>query len=163
MKKVFLVFLASSLFFSCQKEHTPPKNTYQNNASTITLEDLFAKFAAEGLARGYDIDLESANISGQISEINTEYVAGRCYAGLNNSSQIIIDSTFWYSMSDLTKEMIVFHELGHCYLKRSHEDGTLSNGACMSVMRSGLEDCSDNYTTITRGYYIDELFEGADL
>jgi len=59
----------------------------------------------------------------------------------------------------LIKELIVFHELGHCFLQRGHREDALPNGACVSIMRSGIEDCLDNYTSETRSFYIDELFD----
>ena len=55
--------------------------------------------------------------------------------------------------------MIVFHELGHCYLTRGHKDERKNNGTCASIMRSGKAACMDFYTSDNRKEYLDELFD----
>lgn len=118
----------------------------------------YANFEAEAAARGLDIDLYLANISGEIAEIEQEHVAGSCTFSSDAPNSIIIDQTFWNQSSDLFREFVVFHELGHCFLGRGHEEGTNPNGTCTSIMRSGVEDCRDNYRTTTREAYLNELF-----
>lgn len=164
MKNSLVVFFALTLFISCQREEV----TFQSEpipdetSVDVSLQDYFDRFEAEGKARGYDIDLDVANITGFIEEIDEEHVAGQCSYGGGHPSEIVIDAAFWNVASDLLKEMVVFHELGHCYLYRGHEEGVFSNGTCQSIMRSGVEDCRDNFTLETRSYYIDELFAGVD-
>ena len=55
--------------------------------------------------------------------------------------------------------MIFFHELGHCVLFRGHREDVNQNGSCVSIMRSGIEECWDNYRSTTREIYLDELFD----
>jgi hypothetical protein len=166
MKNSITIFVALTVFISCQKESTTfTENIPSNNnvgAVDISLQDYFDRFEAEGQARGYDIDLSATNITGSIEEIDEDYVAGQCSYGPNHPSEIVIDAEFWNVASDLLKEMVVFHELGHCYLYRGHEEGVFSNGTCQSIMRSGVEGCLDNYNVQTREYYVNELFEGTD-
>ncbi len=119
----------------------------------------FEQFEIEGKKRGVDIDIRNLGITGEISEIRDDYVAGTCTYSHRNPNHITIDLNFWNNSDDFSKEMIIFHELGHCYLYRDHLEGRLSNGACRSIMRSGLENCVDNYNRFTRNMYLDELFE----
>jgi len=164
MKNSLVIFFTLTLFFSCQKEEVTFKSDpIPTTTVAVSLQDYFDRFEAEGIARGYDIDLAAANIMGQIEEIDEEHVAGQCSYGGGHPSEIVIDAAFWNVASDLLKEMVVFHELGHCYLHRGHEEGIFSNGTCQSLMRSGVEDCQDNYTGQTREYYIDELFAGENF
>jgi hypothetical protein len=164
MKNSIAIFFLFTLFISCQKETTTfTQNTpIANPTVEASLQDFFDRFEAEGKARGYDIDLVAANITGQIEEIDADNVAGQCSYGSNHLSEIIIDASFWNIASDEIKELVVFHELGHCYLYRGHKEVLFSNGTCRSIMRSGVEDCRDNYTTQNREYYIDELFSEVD-
>ena len=164
MKNVFAIcFIAVVFFTACQKqESTIPQTTTTTTSTATSLQDYFDRFEAAGIARGYDIDLSAANITGSIQEIDEENVAGQCSYGSNHPSEIVIDASFWNVASDLVKEMVVFHELGHCYLHRGHEEGKFSDGTCRSIMRSGVEDCRDNYRTQTREAYVDELFDGAE-
>lgn len=119
----------------------------------------FTRFEDEGLARGLDIDLTAANVTGVIEELDEEHVAGQCTYNSHDPNHLIIDATFWENAPDMAKEFVVFHELGHCNLGRLHREGMNSNGTCVSIMRSGLENCKDNYHTETRPVYLDELFD----
>ncbi len=118
----------------------------------------FSNFEAEAATRGLDIDLYLANITGEIAEIEEEHVAGRCTFSSAAPNAVTIDKTFWDRSSVLFREFVVFHELGHCFLGRGHEERTNADGTCSSIMRSGIEDCRDNYRTTTREAYLDELF-----
>jgi hypothetical protein len=123
------------------------------------LWDFFQHFEYEAAIRGYEVDLAAAGITAKVAEITEEHVAGQCSYGAAIGRNIIIDETFWNSNASLLyKEMVVFHELGHCFLGLGHNEGLLSNGTCASIMRSGAGDCRDNYHAASRSYYLDELF-----
>ena len=78
--------------------------------------------------------------------------------GLNEPNHVIIDANFWTAASDNSKEMIIFHELGHCFLERGHNDDKKSDGTCASIMRSGRGGCIDFYTKSNKAEYLDELY-----
>jgi hypothetical protein len=118
----------------------------------------YQRFEEEGRFRGLAIDLEEENINGFIKDINQDHVLGKCLYRSYTNNEITIDQGFWNSASDLFKEFVVFHELGHCYLLRDHEEGAIQNGLCASIMRSGTGRCRDQYNFSTRSYYLDELF-----
>ncbi len=126
------------------------------------LKPHFLTFEAEGLRRGLQIDLSDAGITGAIEEIQEEEVVGQCAQHNHNPNKVTVDQEFWMSASDLYKEFIVFHELGHCYLTRGHLDDAYPNGQCLSIMRSGLGDCWDVYNGRTRKNYLDELFNSVE-
>lgn len=133
-------------------------NSYRNVDSELWI--YFYNFEKEAQKRGYDVSLRDADIIAYIEALNIGGPVGVCVYGVQEPSEIIVDEPFWERASDLRKELIVFHELGHCYLKRPHNEDTHSNGTCASIMRSGIENCVDNYNSSTREAYIDELFEG---
>jgi len=91
-------------------------------------------------------------------EISENGVAGTCSFSSHAPNHIVIDETFFNQTSELYKEMVIFHELGHCVLFRGHNEATHAAGTCASIMRSGIEGCRDNYRTTTRKSYLDELF-----
>ena len=123
----------------------------------------FEAFEKEGEARGINVDLSLSLITGDIEEIAEQHVAGQCTYSSNHPNHVTIDLEFWENASDLFKEFIIFHELGHCYLARDHREDANANGTCKSLMRSGVEDCRDNYNVNTRDRYIDELFNPGDF
>lgn len=118
----------------------------------------FTAFQKEGRARGVNIDLVQANISGEISNITEDGVAGTCQYGSHITNHVTIDQSYWNRSSYNDREYVVFHELGHCFLIRDHNDLQDRNGVCISVMHSGLTNCRSLYNSANRDYYLDELF-----
>ena len=143
---------------SCQgeEEEALPLQPYLNVADE--LKPYFIRFEDEGLTRGIQVNLTSAGITGEIENISEENVVGQCYQFAQYPNKVTIDIEFWEAASDLYREFIVFHELGHCFLGREHLDDAYPNGQCTSVMRSGLEDCWGLYNNRTREDYVNELF-----
>jgi hypothetical protein len=123
------------------------------------LKAYFQRFEDEAAIRGLNVDLTDAGITAVIEEIDESNVLGRCSFPRAQPNRVTIDQRFWSRGSDLFREFVVFHELGHCYLFRPHLEDLLSNGACTSIMRSGNGLCLDNYSQRTRDFYIDELFD----
>lgn len=155
IKFLEILVLALLLFFmpSCQQESLEPI-TYLNVAEELC--PYFQQFEEEAAARGLKIDLKAAQIKGQLSSIPGGLV-GIC--ANTAERQIVIDRNFWDRSSTLSKELIVFHELGHCFLDRGHSNEKRTDGTCASIMRSGKGACVDFYTTSTRTRLLDELFE----
>ena len=160
MKTFHFAIFSLLLFSACQTEDAETviftEKTYANVDEELW--PYYREFEAQAALHGLEIDLNSFG-TGIIEELNPNGVAGQCTYGTHQLADVVIDESFWNNArSYLLREMVVFHELGHCYLHRGHEEGVLSNGACASIMRSGLEECIDNYNSETRGRYLDELF-----
>ena len=124
---------------------------------TEELVPYFEQFEAEALERGVTVNWGSLNISGEIQAIDENQIVGQC-ATRTGSRAVTIDNLFWAGASTLEREYVVFHELGHCVLSRSHLDTQNNNGTCVSIMQSGTTRCRTNYSTQTRSSYLDELF-----
>lgn len=162
--KPFIIRL-SVLFFilclgSCQKENInlQIEREYKNVDSKLWIH--FQNFEDEARKRGLQVDLDAAGIIGIIGETEHISAVGMCAYNMNRPHEIVIDKHFWMRSSHVRRELIVFHELGHCFLKRPHNDDASFNGNCLSVMRSGQSGCIDNYSLNTRETYLDELFGG---
>jgi len=156
-KSQFILLIGLALA-SC-KERDKPK---EYPGVDERLHGYFELFEEEARARGMEIDLIERSLSGEVMEIDGQGVAGQCQYGQNTvlDNHLVIDESFLLSnASDLLKELVVFHELGHCYLQRDHREDTYPTGACISIMRSGVGDCRDNYSDAFRATYIDELFD----
>jgi len=118
----------------------------------------FELFEVAAAAQGLSIDLTAEGITGIIEDLEEDQVAGQCTSYSHAANHVTIDTDFWNRASDNFKEMIIFHELGHCYLDRGHREGQLESGNCISIMRSGIEPCRDAYSNLNKAYYIQELF-----
>jgi hypothetical protein len=155
---VFFIFFASCLDESIGSEILVTHRGYPNVDEALWAHfDAFEKAASD---RGYDLDLSSMALHGNITNIQDENVAGSCsYGGRMNQRDVLIDLEFWNRSSHLYREYIIFHELGHCVLGQDHREACFTNRTWTSLMRSGLGSCRDNYKESTRSYYLDELFE----
>lgn len=142
------------LVIACEKELIEPI-TYPD--VTAELCPYFQSFEEEAAKRNITINLNLAGIKGKLVNIQNGYV-GLC--STHAKKEILIDNQFWAKSSHLKKELIVFHELGHCFLERRHNNQQAGNGTCASIMRSGLGRCVDFYTEKTRAQLLDELFLG---
>lgn len=155
--KSFLILSLFSVFaISCAKDQNIINSQYPN--VDPELWSIYSTFEFEASKRGFDIDLNALNISGDIEEIHQENVAGSCKYGSHIDNEVTIDLSFWNNSTSLYKEFVVFHELGHCVLLRDHKESADHRGNCTSIMRSGLSGCRDNYTSQNRSTFIDELF-----
>jgi len=151
----WIAFSTTALLFSmssCQKEI--------DNEVIIPDEMLpyFIRFQEAGAQRGQEVDYHSLPINGQISSSLEATIRGQCQHEEKDPSRVVINSDYWTTATDLEKEFLIFHELGHCYLQRNHLDTKSENGTCSSIMHSSANVCKNNYSLETRQGYLDELF-----
>ena len=154
------------LILSCTTEYFPVQNDQPQNQAPDTKSytdvdrvlwpyfEAFEEAAAEHKLR---IDLEGLGITGEVEEISENGVAGTCQYG-QHIHHVTIDQSFWNRFSADKKEMVVFHELGHCVLGRGHAEGEDANGSCLSIMNSGTSGCTVLYNDRNKAYYLAELF-----
>lgn len=119
----------------------------------------FNSFEEEAILRGIEINIEELGISGFLENLDNDIV-GQCASLTDGSREVRIDENYWNRSSNLSREFVIFHELGHCVLGRSHVDDADRNGTCQSIMNSGLGGCRIRYGTNNRSNYLDELFLG---
>lgn len=164
--KRLLTFGLLTLILSCEQDNPKP-TTYWIDDELLPYLDIFL---AEASSRGLTITKENL-----IMEFGTasEEVCGQCLLSKNGGQRkitIVQDSPCWLYAPILNREALVFHELGHCLLKRKHREDTLPNGAPASIMYSKNDDpyspciyVIGNDTSCNkagrRTYYLDELFD----
>jgi hypothetical protein len=119
----------------------------------------FERFEKEAAKRGVGLNLVYSGVTGVIENILEDGIAGQCNYSSHDANHVLIDLDYWERATDLGREFAVFHELGHCELLRGHREDYYTDGTCVSIMRSGSGDCRDNYTSLTRESYLDELFD----
>jgi hypothetical protein len=113
-------------------------------------------FISEAAARGVNINMGDTKVLVMPIKANNSnnLTAGIC--GMAWGNIVIIDSEFWSFYDSYTKEDVVFHELGHCVLKREHCDAKTKDDKYISMMRTTIPH--DNDYIERRKEYIDELF-----
>ena len=148
MNNWFLIILVF-ITISCTKEYG-----YDIDPE---IQPFFDIFEAEGAARDMDFDLEALGIGAELNFIRDNSTVGQCQTSDQGNKRIFVDKAFWSDYDFSEKEFIVFHELGHCFLLRDH-DNSVDGRNCASIMQSGLSGCRNNYGPDTREAYLDELF-----
>lgn len=153
---IFSLLLPLVLFvlMACEKEDVAPVSKVDE-----ALQRHFNRFLEEAAERGADYQAEVAELEGYITAITRDGVVGQCHSSDEAPNIVEVDEDFWQSASYTEREYVVFHELGHCVLGRDHLDARTAEGACESIMHSGLTSCKVIYTTSNREAYLDELFE----
>jgi hypothetical protein len=79
---------------------------------------------------------------------------GLCTITSKTPPTITIDRSYWSKATSMEKETLMFHELGHCELKRKHRSDIV-NGVPISLM---YPNSIWNYYKQTPLTYQDELF-----
>lgn len=164
MRISILILLATLIFSACSDE-APPSGLVgfesdEDLFPTVTpeLRPFYIAFEAAAAERGIAINLTDEGVTGNIVQLGNNSILGVCRRSADEPNRVAVDIEAWNNSSEEFKEVIVFHELGHCVLGREHLDEQ-ENGACLSIMHSGLTDC-----VITLGdedireEYLDELF-----
>ena len=164
-KIFFSFFIVATLLtvYSCSSEGTIEEPSKKIEVD-LKFQEYLDRFIEEGANRGYDIDFSDTGLSIQFETVPTG-AAGVCSelgTGTTGSHRIGIRKTYWETLTDIQKERLIFHELGHCELNRPHDNQVLSNGDWKSIMRGDPLPPDKtpivNYTGTRRDYYIDELF-----
>ena len=121
----------------------------------------YESFKEEAALRGVVFDNSIARIEGYLQNIPDVGVLGACKRNAENGDnpQIFLDKPTWRNSTDLEREYVMFHELGHCFLLLGHDDTKDGKGDCTSMMASGIGDCKPNYNQFNRDSLITELFE----
>ncbi len=153
LKSIKLTVLTVMVFLSwgCEKEYTV--------AVDAPLQPYVEAFIAEGAARNVQVDFGQGGLIATLDDIPGRSVAGQCYTVQNGPNRIVVDAQQWSRTGAEGRELLIFHELGHCYLGRAHFDAVNDQGQCLSIMRSSVDACDLNFNNDTRSQLLDELFQ----
>ncbi len=155
---VFAALAVTMLCLNCNKESVTPITLPYHGLVDQRLIPYFQTFEKEGALRGVNVNLNDVPVTGTIASIQEDNIAGTCSYQVSEPHAVTIDLEYWNAASTLGRELVVFHELGHCYLGRGHLETAFANGICTSIMNSGTSGCYIAYTAANRDYYLDELF-----
>ena len=155
MHKLAAILLINILFLSCKKENETA-HPYDVDGE---IQPYIDRFKEEASKRGHNINFEDGLTARFVDNLNGP-------AGHTTTTPPYVmefDRNIWDKYDDVSRENIVFHELGHSFLQRKHKNDIFPNGEWKSLMRgspfTGEKKIVNLYTnTLRREYYIDELF-----
>jgi hypothetical protein len=143
------------------------------------------RFMKEAGARGIQINpIRARALSIEFGfNLVADNTLGQCDV---TTKQMKVSESYWATAGDMEKEVLIFHELGHCLLGREHEDNTMpisggwtyksvmnSYGNALMFRMATNEDCVNrgecgvpvfapkskkNFYTMYHKIYMDELF-----
>ena len=148
---ILLICISVLTMSNCTKQ--------SDNEIESELQLHFDTFVNEAESHDMDISLDYIDIGAYLANIEQRGTLGQCKSYSDGSKKVIIDQPFWDNASDLEREYVVFHELGHCILGRDHNDTKDSNGKCVSIMQSGDGGCDGIYNLQNRNSLLNELFD----
>lgn len=102
-------------------------------------------FNEEAIERGYRFNTDNITV---IFEERKRLVIADCE---HSSKTIRVDPTAWKAMSPKFKEVLMFHELGHCVLDMGHSTG---------IMTSNISWVYRDFSGKKREKYLDDFFGG---
>lgn len=141
MKNALFLLSWSFLFIACGKKET---------RFEVGQEHVHA-FEKASKEVGHPVAVDNLII--QLGE--TGVAAANCVWG-SGTPELTIKRDFWVSASDVQREIIVFHEMGHCILNRDHLDSRRADGTPQSLMNTYAVTAREYKKA--RSYYIQELF-----
>ena len=131
------------------------------------LTNYLERFEQEAGKLGYDFDLSKIQVV-YVNEIkiNDRTFCGYGYsnydgAGLRRIEISKSSACNWASKTDIERENLFFHEIGHAFLQRSHDETKQCDGSPLSLMNStgnSWKIYGDNEED-KRTYYISELID----
>jgi len=146
--------IAALAFFSMAMGGTRPQpapgETPNAPASVAPYDERF-----RSLAKVYGADLKNRTVSYSFRSFFGTTV-GMCSFSSSGRNSVQFSSSAWSKGSDTFKEMLAFHELGHCLLGRGHLNDTHGDGRPESLMNSWL--FNQNTYLANRDAYMKELF-----
>jgi hypothetical protein len=120
------------------------------------LQPFVSKFEEEALKQGRSLKIK--NLHAQFTD-KLEYPAtGECNAS-EGTPVVRISLAFWQTASDASKQVAMFHELGHCILERPHDDAVIFlNGQYIPRTLMIASELDSAVFLANYDYYMQELF-----
>ena len=154
--KLYILCFLLAVFTNCNKS--------KNKIVDRELESFVDRFFEEAKLR--NVEVSDDNLEVVFRDLSDEGVCGLGHFKFEGTDlrKVEISTGFfcWGFQDDFAKENLVFHELGHAILRRTHVNTSLPNGDPSTMMCDGNK-CDifayyDQYTQGKRTYYLDKLF-----
>ncbi len=164
MIRISPIFLAALLtgLLSCQQESGPepqPSPQFVVDPAFQTYVDRFVDAARD---RGVKVDVSNLDmrfVDGYVERDGFEYCGFANRTVATGTPDVDISRICWDQYDEVTREILIFHELGHAILDRRHINTLLPSLAKRSIMHGELTfDMYSVFTMEKRGWYLDELF-----
>lgn len=151
----WLLLVSLLVLSSCEGGLIGAFSSPQGKTSSGPFDKYVSKFYQKMGEQGLDNSRRDIAISFD-ENMDMDFV-GLCHWG-ETPRRITINKYWWDGYEDDDRELLIFHELGHCVLNRSHNNDLSTWGRPVSIMENMGElwgwEYKYNYNS-----YIEELFQ----
>jgi hypothetical protein len=135
-----LILISTFLLVSCQlkKETIKQPSTHFFTESNEIFDSYIEEFEDD-----CDVYDNFGNVTTKINIVDKipekkDTIIGTCYHFSNDYNEILIKKSYWISAGEMRRKQLIYHELGHCELERSHKDTSveLDRIRPLSIMKS---------------------------
>jgi hypothetical protein len=123
---------------------------------TPELQMYVQRFEAYSVLYGPSGPVAIYNLKVVFGAMKDEKSVGLCSLDLSGTSTVSIDKTYWDKANPVQKEVLMFHELGHCVLARDHREDLGEANAPISLMFHDIRPAY--YYPYQKIEYLKELF-----
>ena len=139
---------------ACGQKESPRVAVFQVDSDFLPYVSAFERAANE---QGKPIRVNDLIVSfGPTPNLNE---TGVCEISSDESPRITINQNIWSFLSPMDRQQVMFHELGHCVLRRLHKSGvTVQNGASIPSSMMYTHRIPGTTYSAHQGFYHIELF-----
>ena len=138
MKRLFLIAVTMMLCVGCSTTRTIP--TISNVEDERQTEPYLKMFQAEMMLRGLNFEYPRElriYVTKNLTKRFADGTIGLCSKS-SNRIRIYLDQDAWNKYDHVGREMLMFHELGHCVLDLPHNMAAMVDGTPYSIMYPSL-------------------------
>lgn len=163
--KTIILYTFFLFISSCKlklDEDTVRKYVVDGRASSV-VDEFYSLGQSKGLSIDRNLELYFSSNDSNLKN----GVVGYCTVWENDRlpPRIIISASFWNGATPLERKMLIYHELGHCLLKRGHKESTVRVGhlnhpiSIMYPIISSYGSQSYNFMNTNFSLYENELYD----
>ncbi len=163
--KQLIILLTTLMISACgsdggsvSTEPPLPRQGVEQNPDILSYVEAFE--ARYNIDVNYTVTFDTSGETGEQGSSGT--TVGVCRVWSNGYREVLINKEWWDGQADVSRKILVFHELGHCSFDRGHntaKDATVSPNRPESIMYPTINPIvywySQNQTY--RDYYENEL------
>ena len=151
---IFPLTLWTALGFSCGSSE------FARLKVGAEFQEYIHKF--EEVSSQYSYPIKITELVVEMADLDPQ-LQGSCVTRTGETPRIQINKTYWEEGDASRREGLLFHELGHCVLGRSHRNEVATDGRPLSLMYE--YGVSPGLYVDNRPDYLDELFnyEGSQM
>ncbi len=130
----------------------------QFNVTNADLRPYVDRFAEKYLTYGGHLEVKISEIPVNFGDTGDK--VGVCLIYTNNEREVLVDLEWWNKQGNRRKELLIFHELGHCALGRHHDDSKVEGTNYATTIMNPTLISSKDYINFLDPYHF-ELFTGS--